>query len=110
MALQLKAVREEREAWEADLRKIEQASMLRAKQEDILEQAQKICSQLVTRLDYLANSSGQEAMEQKQAIARLLLNRVTVDGKGQVTIEFAIPELVEDSGEGIDAFEYASPR
>ena len=107
IALQLRVVREEREAFEAELRRIEQAKGLRAKQTDTLEQAQKVCSQLVARLDSLANNNSREVQEQKQAIARLLLNRVTVNRQNQLTIEFGVPELAGVS-EDIVAFEYAS--
>jgi hypothetical protein len=48
-------------------------------------------------------------MQEKQAIARLLLNRVVVDGQNQLTIEFGVPELAGAS-EDIVGFEYASTR
>jgi hypothetical protein len=59
----------------------------------------------VTRLDSFADSNSREVQEQKQTIARLLLNRVTVNRQNQLTIEFGVPELA-DVRKDIVAFEY----
>ncbi|MBA7646771.1 hypothetical protein ES703_54537 [subsurface metagenome] len=109
MALQLKLVGEEREAWEADLHKIQQWKDLQAKREDMLQVAQRTCCQLLTRLDYLANSNDVKAMEEKQAIVALLVDKVTVNREGKVTITFAIPQL-ESEPSDIGAFTTSSPR
>jgi len=93
MHLQLLAIREERETWDEELRRIKEAKIIQNQQEDILAKAKETCSQLVGRLDYLLESSDLEALKERQAIARLLIDRVTVDRFGQVTIQFAIPEL-----------------
>ena len=39
----------------------------------------------------MANSSEQEALEEKQAIAQLLIDKVTINREGRVTIQLAIP-------------------
>jgi len=107
MALQMKAVREEREVWERELQKIEQARLLRGRQKDILEQAKEVCSKLMSRLDHLAVGEAQEVRMQKRAILRLLLNKVTVDRDGRVNIEFGVPEVSDSSG-SIVAFDTSS--
>jgi len=48
-------------------------------------------------------------MEEKQVIARLLLNKVTVNREGRVTIEFAIPEL-DAEPTPFGAFDTATPQ
>ena len=109
MVLQLKAVREEREAWESELHKIEESKRILAQQEDIMQEGQKTCVQLIKRLDLLSNSNDEKATMEKQAIVRLLVDRVTIDLEGKVTIVLAIPELVDEPN-NIDALNTASPR
>ncbi len=95
MDLQLSAIREEKDMAEEDIRRVKEYQMLQSKQTDILEQAQKVCIDLQGSLDYLATAGSKEAASQKQAIIRLLVNRVVVNRQGQVTIELAIPEPSE---------------
>ncbi|MFH1487155.1 MAG: recombinase family protein [Chloroflexota bacterium] len=106
MDLQLRAVRAEEEMWLEDLHKIEAARVIRLRQEDILREAQKVCEVLKGRVEALSNPKAitdeeerRRVLQERQAIVRLLVNRVLVDGQGEVTIEFAVPELmpVEDS-------------
>jgi len=109
MTLQMKSVREEREAWEAELQKVEAAKKQKINQEHVLKAAQETISRLVSRLDYLRQNDEQQAMEEKLAIVQLLVDKVTVNRDGEVTIQFAIPELVAED-EPIGAFDFTTPR
>ncbi len=95
MDLQMSAIRGEKDMVEEDIRKLNEYQLLHLKQADILEQAKKVCADLKGSLDYLDTAESEEATRQKQSIIRLLVNRVLVNNKGQVTIELAIPEPSE---------------
>ena len=85
-----------------DLRKIEVARAIRLRQDDILRDAKKTCQVLKDRVQSLSNPEGtadkeerRRLLRERQSIVRLLLNRVLVNGEGEVTIEFAVPDLAE---------------
>jgi len=92
MDLQLRASMEERERYETQLKEILEAREIRAKGEDIVMQAWETCQALVPRLDYLKENQTEEALKDKEAIIRLLVDRIIVNRKGEVTINLAIPE------------------
>lgn len=92
MELQLRESMEERRGYETELKEILEARQIRAGGETILNQAWEACQTLLPQLDYLKESQTEEAVKDKQAIIQLLVDKITVSGKGEVTINFAIPE------------------
>ncbi len=83
---------EERERYKTELKEIMEARQIRTRGENIITQAWEICQTLLPRLDYLKENQTEEAAKDKQAIIRLLVDRVTVNRNGEVTINLAIPE------------------
>lgn len=92
MDLQLRSSMEERERYETELNEILEAKEIRAKGEDIIIQAWERCQALVPRLDYLKDNQTEEATKDKEAITHLLVDRIIVNGNGEVTINLAIPD------------------
>ena len=74
-----------------------------------MQEGQKTCVQLIKRLDLLSNSNDEKAAMEKQAIVRLLVDRITINREGRVTIALAIPELVDETSD-IGALTNVSPR
>lgn len=92
MDLQLRSSMEERERYETELKEILEAKEIRAKGEDIIMQAWERCQALVPRLDYLKDNQTEEATKDKEAITHLLVDRIIVNGNGEVIINLAIPD------------------
>ena len=92
MDLQLRASMEERGRYETELKEILEAKEIRTKGEDTINQTWERCQALVPRLDYLKENQIEETAKDKEAIIRLLVDRITVNGNGEVTINLAIPE------------------
>jgi len=99
MDLQLRASMEDRERYDTELEEILEAKEIRAKGEDIITQAWERCQALLPRLDYLKESQTEEGIKDKQAIIQLLVDKIIVNGEGEVTINLAIPEP-----ESVDAY------
>ncbi len=104
MDLQLRAVRADRERQELELKEVLEAKDIQAKGQDIIQQAWVRCQELMPRLDYLKQNETEETAKDKQAIIQLLVNKVTVNSKGEVSINLAIPKL-----ESVGAYCMPSP-
>lgn len=92
MDLQLKASMEERERYESELNDIWEAGEIRTNGEDIIRQAWESCQTLLPRLVSLRENQTIEATMEKQAIIQLLVDRIIVYSKSEITINLAIPE------------------
>jgi hypothetical protein len=92
MEIQLKAIQEEKDMIEEDIRKIKEYQRLQSQQTSIFDQTRKLFGDIIDNLDYMEGTSNDINAKQKQALIRLLVNRVLVDKEGVVTVEFAIKE------------------